>query len=191
MKNVLSIAIVWIFLMNALAAQNDETLFGKSGLRISGVWGDVALGVNGFNDESTGFRSSGFGLEFNKLLVAGFGNYRTSGSGKARNGQTVDFDLDYGGFLLGCTPVSHKVLHPRFSFMMGSGKVKVDDEKDDAVFVVQPGIGAEVNVFRWFRIGVEGGYRFVSDASAGSPGNEDLSGLFGQVAFRFGWSWGE
>jgi hypothetical protein len=48
----------------------------------------------------------------------------------------------------------------------------------------------EINVFRWFHIGLEGGYRFISDTNVAGLTNQDLSGLYGQATFKFGFSWG-
>ncbi|MEK7257751.1 MAG: hypothetical protein AAB316_23540, partial [Bacteroidota bacterium] len=61
----------------------------------------------------------------------------------------------------------------------------------DDVFVVQPGAGAEVNIFRWFRLSLEASYRFVSGSDLEVLSDKDLSGLIWDLKFRFGWSWGK
>jgi hypothetical protein len=60
----------------------------------------------------------------------------------------------------------------------------------DRIFAVQPTAGIEINVFRWFHVGLEGGYRFISDSNVEGLTDSDLSGPFGQATLRFGWSWG-
>ncbi|MBK6997444.1 MAG: hypothetical protein IPH31_21995 [Lewinellaceae bacterium] len=65
-----------------------------------------------------------------------------------------------------------------------------NDTKDDRILVMQPSAGVEINVFRWFHLGIDGGYRFVSDATTPGLDNEYLSGWFGQATLKFGFSWG-
>ncbi|MBI5915051.1 MAG: hypothetical protein HY842_06710 [Bacteroidetes bacterium] len=178
------------FLATALHAQRDETLFGKTGLKLTGAWGGTVLGFVGSGDE-TAFISGGFGgLEFNKSLLLGFGGASSSES-TTYNGQKRNFDLSYGGFMVGFVPRSFKVVHPKIGFLMGSGDLKSEDEPDDKIFVVQPSLGVEINVFQWFRFGLEGGYRFVSDTSLPKPNDGELSSFLGELSLRFGWSWGK
>ncbi len=169
-----------------LVAQKDETLIGKTGLHLSGIWGGSNIGLS-FGDNNHGMAGGFFGLEFNKALSVGYASYNSTES----TTYTGKFDLDYGGLLLGYAYKSHKVIHPRASFLIGSGKLKPKGDQDDTIFVVQPSVGAEVNVFRWFRMGLEGGYRFVSNTSLPQPDDEDVSSAFVQLSFRFGWSWGQ
>lgn len=190
MKKLALFLTTLFFVSFAAFGQQDQTLFGEAGLRLTGAWGGTLVGVTGFDGESAVTRG-GFGvLEFNKTLLVGFGGVNTSETTDFGSGKAKSFDLEYGGLMMGFVPNSYKAVHPKFSFLMGGGQVKVDDEGSDKIFVVQPGAGLEVNVFRWFRLGLEGGYRFVSDSRFDPPGNQDLSGFFGELKFRFGWSWG-
>jgi hypothetical protein len=45
-------------------------------------------------------------------------------------------------------------------------------------------------VFKWFKFGIEGGYRFVSDVDRQGLSDSDVSSFFVDLKFRFGWSWG-
>jgi len=189
MKKFTSFVLTLLLTGTALFAQQDETLFGEAGLRLTGAWGGTLVGVTGFDGQNAVMRG-GFGLlEFNKTLLVGFGGVNTSEAADFGSGQLKNFDLSYGGLMLGFVPKSYRAVHPKFSFLMGGGEVKVDGEGSDKIFVVQPGAGVEVNVFRWFRLGLEGGYRFVSESDFNPPSNQDLSGFFGELKFRFGWSW--
>ncbi len=79
------------------------------------------------------------------------------------------------------------------SAVIGGGRIEFDDNNSfsrDRVFVLQPAVGLEVNVFRWFRIGAEGGYRLVSDVDGGGLQSSDVSKPFAQLQLRFGYSWG-
>ena len=189
MKKYLISIFTLTLITTTLVAQRDETLIGKNGLRLTGLWGGSNIGLAGFDGDNHGMAGGFFGLEFSKSLLLGFGG--SSGSESTTyNGQFRKYDLDYGGFLIGYAYKSYKVVHPRVSFLMGSGNLKIKDEPDDNVFVVQPSAGVELNLFRWFRMGLEGGYRFVSNTSLPKPNDGDASAAFAQLSFRFGWSWG-
>lgn len=190
MKKISSLLLTLFFAGTILYGQQDETLFGQTGLRLTGAWGGTMAGITSFDGENAA-TGGGFGaLEFNKALLIGFGGVNTSETVGFDNGPLKKFELKYGGLMLGIVPKSYQVIHPKFSFLMGGGKVKVDGEGEDKIFVVHPSAGAEVNVFRWFKLSLEGGYRFVSDARFDPPSNEDLSGFSAELKFRFGWSWG-
>lgn len=176
-----------LVLATATQAQKDETLIGKTGLQFSGLWGGFNTGLV-FDDENHSMNGGFFGLEFSKALTLGFGGVNTSET-TTYNGVAQKFDLEYGGLLIGYAYRSHKVVHPRVSFLMGSGNLKIKGEPDDNVFVVQPSAGVEVNLFKWFRMGLEGGYRFVSNTSLPKPSDNEVSAAFAQLSFRFGWSW--
>ncbi len=189
MKKQLTFLALLAFFATAAFAQRDETLIGKTGLRFSGLWGGSNIGMAGFDGQNDGMFGGFFGLEFSKSLLLGFG-----GSGGTEsttyNGNYRKYDIDYGGFLVGYSYRSHKLVHPRVSFLVGSGTLKVKNEPDDNIFVVQPSAGVEVNLFRWFRLGLEGGYRFVSNTNLPKPNDGDASAAFAQLSLRFGWSWG-
>jgi hypothetical protein len=189
MKKHLTSLFTFLLVTTSLLAQKDETLIGKTGLKLSGIWGGTNTGLVGFDGENHGMFGGFFGLEFSKSLLLGFAGYNSSES-TIYNGQRRKYDIDYGGFSIGYAYQSHKVVHPRVSFLMGSGNLKIKDEPDDNVFVVQPSAGVEINLFRWFRMGLEGGYRFVSNTSLPKPSDGEVSAPFAQLSLRFGWSWG-
>lgn len=189
MKKYLLPVFTLVLLSTALQAQKDETLIGKTGLRFSGIWGGSNVGLIGFDGSNHGMTGGFFGLEFSKVLTLGFGGASASES-TTYNGALRKYDINYGGLLVGYAYKPHKVVHPRVSFLMGSGNLKIKGEPDDNIFVVQPSAGVEVNLFRWFRMGLEGGYRFVSNTSLPKPSDEEVSAPFAQLSFRFGWSWG-
>ncbi|MCF8246352.1 MAG: hypothetical protein K9J37_18115 [Saprospiraceae bacterium] len=190
MKKYFASIFILTFSLTTLLAQKDETLIGKTGLKFSGLWGGSNIGLAGFDGENHGMFGGFFGLEFSKSLLLGFGG--SSGSESTTyNGNYRKYDIDYGGFLIGYSYQSYKVVHPRVSFLIGSGTLKVKDEPEDNIFVVQPSAGIEVNLFRWFRMGLEGGYRFVSNTNLPKPNDGDASAPFAQLSLRFGWSWGK
>jgi hypothetical protein len=190
MKKQLAFIFALTILGTSLFAQRDETLIGKTGLKLTGAWGGAHIGMVGFDGGNSALGGGFFGLEFSKSLFLGY--MGSSGSASTTyNGNKRNYDIEYGGFLVGYAYKPYKVIHPRVNFLMGSGSLKVKDKPDDYIFVVQPSAGVEVNVFRWFRLGLEGGYRFVSNTDLPKPNDGDVSAAFAQLSFRFGWSWGK
>lgn len=188
---ILVLTSAFVFTLFNTHAQTDETLFGRSGLKLTGAWGGSNIGLTSFDNENALLRGGFGGLEFNKEVLIGLGGVRTDEAVTFdNNGRQDEFKLDFGGLYVGYVPRSFQVIHPKFSFLTGGGKVKVNGKDDDNIFVFQPAGGAEVNVFRWFKLGIEGGYRFVSGTDFDRLKDDDLSSFFVEMKFRFGWSWG-
>ena len=91
--------------------------------------------------------------------------------------------------VLGYAFGSNKVIHPIVYAKGGQGSLKINEEKVDKVTVFEPSVGVEVNILRWFRIGLEGGYRFVTSVDASGLDDNDFSSPVVGLRFKFGWSW--
>lgn len=172
------------------SAQREQTVFGKSGLRLTGAWGGPATNITKMGDEFA-YLSGGFGgLEFNNSVFLGWGGYSLIDE----EGLETPFnqlEMNYRGPMIGYSPRANKVIHPTFMLMFGPGRLEMDGESDtDKIFVLQPSAGFGVNVFRWFHIELEGGYRIVTDTDLDAFSDSDLSNLYAGVRFKFGWSWG-
>ena len=109
------------------------------------------------------------------------------------NDEKIQMDLGHGGFWLGYTYRSHKLVHIFASTKLGWGGIDIEIDEDnysavDNVFVITPELGVELNVFRWFKIAGTVGYRSVTgvDNIKAGKSNEDFSGLAGTLTFRFG-----
>ncbi len=167
-------------------AQSEETLFNKNGgIRLTGLWGafhhSLADFENDFNLNSGGY----FAFEINKNLLIGWAGYDSDLTSEGRNIEISGNDL-----LLGYQFNSHKVIHPVFYLQGGSSKLQIEDTGSDRVFVVQPTIGAEMNIARFFRLGIDGGYRFFNNIDLDGYSDKDFSGPILGLRLKFGWSWG-
>ena len=189
MKKLSSVVLTVFLLATAAWAQREETLFGESGLKLTGAWAGPVFGMSFFGDENAATRGFFWGLEFNDVILTGFGNERTFESVSLADGDVGKYDFKHRGFYVNFYPAKEKVIHPAFGFMMGNGEVKDELDNDDALFVVQPTAGIEINVFKWWKVGMDGGYRFVSRTDLPNIDNQDLSAFFINLRLRFGWSW--
>ncbi|MCP3930912.1 MAG: hypothetical protein GY705_17640 [Bacteroidetes bacterium] len=188
MKNVTFLLVCSLLMTTTMFGQRDETLFGDSGLRLTGAWGSSVVGLTKFENENAVVRGGYGGLEFSKSVLIGWGGYESDNAIELENEDR--FDLKYNGLMIGVTPKSHKAIHPNVMLLIGGGKVNLRGEGRDNVFAIQPSAGLEINVFRWFRFGVQGGYRFITNTDLTGISDSDLSAPFGELQFKFGWSWG-
>jgi len=173
----------------SLFAQREETIIGSRGWGLSGIWGGYNHQYTTFDKKNIYDRGGYFTFEFGKTLLVGWSNYGLEGN-IAVQSENRPFNMKWNTLNLGYNIASYKAIHPIVRMDIGSGKARLDGYGDDQVFVIQPAAGIEVNVFRWLRLGLEGGYRFVNDVSLGPLTVQDLSAPFGQLSLKFGYSWG-
>ncbi|MEZ4928035.1 MAG: hypothetical protein R3A50_17255 [Saprospiraceae bacterium] len=170
-------------------AQKEETVIGSRGLGFSGIWGGYKHQLTQFGDKTSYVNGGWFGLEFGKSLLVGWGHYSLIDQFKWDEIQNQEFDMRWKQFVLQYGFKNFKAIHPQIGFEIGRGKVEFGDVTD-RILVMQPSAGVEINVFRWFHLGLDGGYRMVRDVSVAGLSNEALSGWYGQATLKFGFSWG-
>lgn len=173
-----------------LFAQREETVLGERGWGLSGIWGGYTHQYTAYNNTDAFNRGGFFGFEFGKSLFVGWTHFRLRDDIVLDGGDERRFDFKFNGGRIGYAFVPYKAFHPMLNVDIGRGRAKLAGEGNDDMFLIQPTAGVELNVFRWFRIGLEGGYRFVRNADYISLSNEDLSGPVGQASLKFGFSWG-
>ena len=185
------LALALVFSVITIHAQREETVLGNRHLGFSGIWGGSKHQISRFGNNNQYVHGWHFGLEFGKALTIGFGGYNLNDDILWDNAPGQRFDMNWRTFNLGYAIQSYRSVHPVINLDAGRGKVKLLDEGiDDRVFVIQPSAGIEINVLRWFHLGLEGGYRFVTDSDLPNFSDRELSGAYGQVSLKFGFSWG-
>ena len=190
MKKSFSTVFTLVLLAFGLYGQRTETLFGKSGLHVTGIWGGANFGMTQLGQDNISTRGGFIGLEFNRVLFAGINSEKTNGSFQLEDRNGTSYSLNHKGVLIALVPAADKAIHPLVSFQLGGGEVKSEDGQQDNVFVVQPTVGLELNILRWFKTSLEGGYRFVSGTQLERLSDEELSSFFVNAKLKFGLSWG-
>lgn len=169
-----------------LSAQRESTLFnGDNGIKFTGVWGGWNSSLYDFQDNKTLSNGGYLAFEFNNNFLIGWSGYKSDLTNDGRQ-----IDIDGNDLLLGYAFRSKRVIHPIINLQLGSSRLKIEDVGSDKVFVVQPTAGAELNVTRFFRLGVDAGYRFFSGSDITGFSDADFSGPILGLRFKFGWSWG-
>ncbi|MBL7774621.1 MAG: hypothetical protein JNK89_01385 [Saprospiraceae bacterium] len=178
-----------LFLTFAAQAQREETVLGSRNLGFSGIWGGYKHQLTRFGSTNNYVNGWHFGLEFGKALTIGIGGYNLEDYILWDKQPGQEFDMKARTLNLGYAFQSYRAIHPIVNLEAGHGKFKYAGEGEDRVFLIQPSAGVEINIFRWFHLALEGGYRFISDSDLSLSDNQ-LSGAFGQASLKFGFSWG-
>jgi len=169
-----------------LTAQ-EETLFNKA--RIIGAFGAPIVQYSFHGDDVTTSVGGGGALIIDNFFIGGYG------IGTVNEDIFDDIDrieLAHGGFWLGATYPSNKLVHLYSSVRVGWGGVDIELDNDpdsfDGVFVVEPEAGLELNVFKFFRIAATVGYRYVDGINESNSGLDKnaFNGFIGGLTFRFG-----
>lgn len=179
------------------SAQQEQTIFSKTKLR--GGWGGTDFSISNVKNHAGYGAGGSIGLIFNSLSVGLFGH------GEAYDGFRQDdreyaLTLGYGGLMAGYAYPTKKSLHLTGTLKLGAGAVAMArkyndwdweiDENDinDAIFVVLPEVGVELNLTHWMRMCATAGYRFV-DGFEGmiELNSKDLNAPVFGLNFRFGW----
>lgn len=188
-QSILSVFVFCVCIVFSVKAQEAETLLnGRFGF--TGIWIGPKYNFSYFEEDFSYVRGGIFGFEFGKSVLIGWSGTRFRDRVTIENVESP-FRLDYSNFLLNFTPRSWRAVHPLIGFQLGGGKLKFDNGESERIFVVQPSVGIEVNVFQWFRAGVEGGYRHVSGVDTPGLETADVSSPFIQINAKFGFSWGD
>jgi len=191
MRQIISLVAVVLFNAIMLHAQRDQTLFSESGIRLTGAWAGPTVAGTLVGEDIVRQTGTSFALEFNKNLLIGWSN-TTVGYPNTVGG---NIDFSYRGLFMNYSPGAYKAIHPTFGILGAGGRFGLEaaskTEKSD-IWVAQPQLGVEFNVFRWFKVGLTGGYRlafFVGDEFE-NVSSKDLSEPFAALNFKFGFSWG-
>lgn len=186
MRKTITLLAICMFTYSFANAQRDQTVFGHGGIDLTGVWGGSINNMTNFNDNFDISNGGYFVFEFNKKFLLGWTGYGSEAT--LQNGERAD--VKGRDLLLGYSINSYKPIHMMTYLQTGGGKLEIGESPSDQVFVVQPSIGVEANIFQWFKIGADAGYRFVTNVDTPGFNDADLSSPYVGLRLKFGWSWG-
>lgn len=208
MKNFLfiSLSIFIVFCSVGLSKAQEQFLTDKEGVRLSGFLSmDGEFSKIG-NDPAVGSGAS-VGLIFNRSLYIGlYGmgvvfdlpdfDFKTNIEDFEDLDSLNNFDvkvLGHGGLVLGGVFKPSKIFHGGASVKLGYGDLAMYTYNDDLVsndftFIISPQLEAEINVARWFKVKVAGGYRFATDLRTDKFYDKNyLNSPTGSISLMFGW----
>lgn len=165
----------------------EETLIG--GGIDSGGFGALVFKFSGVNDQFAVFAGARGGWIINHRFVVGGGGYGLASEiclNEERSCLLRQIEFGYGGFEFEYIGLWDRVAHYSLQVLIGGGGVTLLGFSADPVFVAEPAARLELNVTKWFRLNLGGGYRFVSGLDLGELENSDLSSFTGVLEFKFG-----
>lgn len=170
----------------------QETLFSRS--RIVGGFGGPIVEFGQIKGQSATSVGGGGGIVIDNVFIGAYGVGSIEDFRYQFDDERFEMDLAHGGLWLGYSPYTYRVVHPYASARIGWGFADIKNnpfefrEDGDAIYVITPEVGVELNVTRFFRIAGSVGYRFVGDVDQlDNYRNKDFSSLTGQLTFRIGW----
>ncbi len=183
-----------------LSGEIEHGGFGGPVVKMTSVKKEFGVLVGGYG-----------GWLINHTFMIGGGGYglvnKIKGDQSAQNAyqvytdRPVNIEFGYGGVVFEYIHNSNSLIHFAFSTLIGAGGVTYnerdyddwdwddhhnDERPNDAFFVAEPEIKAELNVASFFRINVGGSYRFISGVNLVGLKNSDLSGPSANITFKFG-----
>lgn len=136
----------------------------------------------------------------NHTIIIGGGGYglvNELAAGQTADGEERYLNFGYGGMILGLVLGSDRLIHLTAHSLIGPGSVGYrhhhmmeedwsEDSVHDLVFVIQPTLGVEMNVTRFFRIEAGGSYRYVIGTDLDEMTDDDLRGFGVELTLKFG-----
>lgn len=211
MKNLLWIICLMVVAVPTWAQEdyeedddNIKTIFSKEA-KATG-FGAFDMTLTSMNDRFALLLGGHGGLIFNKKIMLGFGGYGITTPVKFDGidpSEPLELSGGYGGLVTGYIWNPLEVFHVSIPLFIGIGGMNVDEAGfifdpdnpfldrtiENSMFVVlEPGIQMEVNITKWFRMGMGLSYRFTEglDLPRNQITDEDISGLSGNLSFKFG-----
>lgn len=198
---ILSLFVSFSLLSVAQAQDAPATLFGGTGnVKISGFGGPtVSVGV--VDGTVAVFNGGGGGVMFNNFFFGGYGsNMSFSTVTRSIGGEDLRLRMRHGGLWFGYDARAHKLIHLTSSLKLGWGNLQFyrsqssfyndsQSVRQDRLFMLTPEIGLEVNITKFMKIALTGGYRWgVVNAIQEDNGSEvSLNGQYAAITFKFGW----
>lgn len=173
---------------------------GDNPVKVSG-FASVFTQFSTVRNEFAVSNGGGAAILFNqKVFFGGYGegvstrhDYSVTMADPSNNSNITYDDLrirmGHGGFWLGYIATPHKAVHFTAGSKIGFGAITVHNDNNDTykqryddrlltdkIFVLEPEVGVEFNLLKWFRINVAVGYRYVSGVSKEYKYNEPVAG---------------
>ncbi len=202
MKSKFLVLIALLIATQALAKDKAETIFGGEDVTHGG-YGALEMKYSRLFDHNAILIGGRGGWIIDHSFSIGGGGYGLVSSPLVE-GYKEDVDTNYyaragwGGLYLQYAYKPNKVVHIIMSSLIGGGGLSYTPELDlmeedidgeyesSGFFIFEPGIGAEINFLKFFRMEVGASYRFIGGLNIPHSSDADFSGLSINCAFKFG-----
>ena len=100
-----------------------------------------------------------------------------------------DIEFGYGGFEMEYINSSNSLIHFTIQGLIGGGGITTRVQyiyESEAVFVMEGGANLMLNITPYFRMGIGGGYRWVTDVDIRILSSAAMSSPYFSMTFKFG-----
>lgn len=195
MKKATLFGIILAVTFSAFSQEREyRTVFGNQDLRISGMGGPF-MQFTGVAGEFGHMMGGGGAVLLNDFFFGGYGLGLTNAIPDYVNMYNPDdrLSLGHGGFWLGYILFGDRPIHVTVSSLIGWGEFGIIQSGEyysyarDNIFVLAPTVEVELNLTRYFRIGVGATYNLYTMVDLQGYRSSDLSAPGGFLSFKFGW----
>lgn len=197
-------------------SQEFRTIFGsgfKSGgygapeIKVGPINGNTGLLLGGRGGWIIGHKfvigGGGYGLTSNNTFQENPADKPASVPGDST--RTIGIDMGYGGLILEFIALPKSAVHLSFPVLIGGGGSSLgaktyvgqssyypegwetyDFIESTGFFVFEPGVFAELNMTKFFRLSAGATYRLIAGADLQRLNNKNLSGFTFSLALKFG-----
>lgn len=191
------LAVAMIFSLGS--AEEEQTLL-RSGRIRSGGYGGMMVKLSPVNEELGVLVGGKGGWIINSVFSIGGAGYGLSNRVAADHPDSVRLDLGIGGVILEAAFRPARLVHATASLLIGAGGLNAHDGRMDmedrfdnprdghgeTFFALEPEVGLEINIVRYFRVCPSLSYRWLSGDVKLVDSDWDLSGPGAGLVLKFG-----
>jgi hypothetical protein len=182
-----------------------QTLFG--GEHSFGAFIGMQAKMTEINGQGAVLTGGELNVIINRKLNLGFAGYGLVSDVYSNSmdelGREYFIEMGYGGLNIEPVMFSNSLVHFTVPVLLGAGGIAEsnfrytqfdyhedflgDLHRSDMFLFAEPGVNAELNVFKFFRVAGGVSYRWVSDVQIPTLNSATVNGWNANVALRFGW----
>jgi hypothetical protein len=201
LKNMRKITLAGLILLMTLTSWSQEreykTIVDFNDVRISGM-GGVMMQFTAADGEFAHMLGGGGAVMLGDFFIGAYGLGLTNQIPVIRPEITEyqagdKLTMSHGGFWLGYSLFGDRAIHMTFSSLVGWGTLGVradyypENLWPDGIFVVCPTMEVELNLTKFFRLGVGASYNIYTFVDLPGYTASDFSAPGGFLSFKFGW----
>jgi hypothetical protein len=201
LKNMRKVTLAGLILLMAIASWSQEreykTIVDFNDVRISGM-GGVIMQFTAADGEFAHMLGGGGAILLGDFFFGAYGlgltNQIPVDQAKFTDYQPGDkLTISHGGFWLGYSLFGDRAIHMNFSSLLGWGNLGVradyypENLWPDGIFVLCPTMEVELNLTKFFRLGVGASYNIYTFVDLPGYTASDFSAPGGFLSFKFGW----